>query len=261
VRHEPWIVGLTSLVSNVKRAFELADAFREVGCTIVMGGPQTSVDPLSSLEHADAIVIGEAEGVWGKLLDDWLAGRLERTYRSKEPCDFSSSPRPRWDLVDEGRILTYGVQAPRRCRFHCDFCLVRTLFGAKQRYRGVDDVLREIRDLPPGVVAFADDNLTADRSFARELMRGMEPLGRQWSCQASVDLASDEELVRAMARAGCNSVLIGFETLDEHNLKQMHKSQNRIDRYRSAIELFHSAGIHVIASFVVGFDADGPETF
>ena len=258
----PDLVGITALISNIRRAYELADRFRSLHVPVVMGGPQVTFNIEEALAHADAVVEGEAEAVWEPLLGDFEQGEMRSIYRADELCAFKQSPVPRWDLLDTSKMLTFGVQISRGCPHRCDFCLVRKLFGKSQRYRDIDNVIEEIDALPADAqISFADDNLTADKRYARALMARLAPLKRSWSCQASLEVTEDTELLDLMAGAGCNSILIGFETLDPKSLKAARKPQNRVEKYQVGIENVHRAGMHVLGSFVVGFENDTEETF
>jgi uncharacterized radical SAM superfamily protein len=257
----PDIVGLTAIIPNVKRAYVIADAFRAKGITVVMGGAQVSFNAEESLGHADAVVIGEAEGAWQQCLTDFEAGRLGKTYTAPSRPAFTASPVPRWDLVATGKVMALGVQVSRGCPYKCDFCLVRNLFGERQRYRDVDNVIDEIKSLPKKQITFVDDNLTANKPYARELMKRLRPLKVSWMCQASLDVAADEQLLRDMADAGCTSILIGFESVNPSCLQETHKFHNRISRYEDAVNRIHRVGIHVVGSFIVGFEADDLDAF
>lgn len=257
----PDIVGITALTPNVKRGFELADAFRRAGCTVVMGGPHVSFDVERSLEHADSVVVGEAEGAWERLLADFESDQLRKVYRSGGTPEFKNQPAPRWDLINTRKIMSVGVQASRGCPFACDFCSVRRMYGARQRYRDLDNVIAEIAGLPVRHLTFVDDNLTANKVFARELMERLKPLRVSWVCQASQEVAFDRPLLRAMAAAGCTAILMGFESLDPVNLRDNRKLHNRIDRYDEAVRQIHAVGIHVLGAFIVGFEHDTVAAF
>jgi radical SAM superfamily enzyme YgiQ (UPF0313 family) len=255
-RARPDLVGITGLVSTATRAYELADHFRARGVPVVMGGPHISTNVEQALEHCDSVVIGEAELVWEQCLADAQAGRLQRTYRADEPFDFSRKVLPRWDLVDTSQVVACGVEVSRGCPHKCDFCLVRKLWGLRQRYRKVDDVVAEIQALPTKRVNFVDDNLTANKQMTRELLERLVPLGISWSCQAGLEVAYDKELLELAARSGCESMLIGFESLRPEGLAEACKKHNQIERYEEAIANVHAAGIHIVGSFIVGFDTD-----
>ncbi len=261
IDRKPDIVGITAMIPNINRAYEIANAYRALGVPVAMGGAQVSFNIEESLRHADTIVVGEAEAVWEQCLADFESGQLKPVYRADTFPEFKRSPRPRWDLVGTDKIMALGVQVSRGCPYHCEFCLVPNMFGCRQRYRDIDDVIAEIQSLPKKQISFVDDNLSADKSYARELMRRLKPLGVSWICQASLDLADDEYLLKEMAEAGCTSILFGIESLNPDSLMETRKKHNRIAKYASAIRRVHEAGIIAIASFIVGFDADTLDAF
>jgi len=257
----PDLVGITALNPNVKRGYELADAFRRQGSTVVMGGPQVSFDVERTLEHADAVVVGEAEGSWERLLADFESGRLQQIYRAAAFPAFTRQPAPRWDLIDTRAIMSIGVQTSRGCPFACDFCSVRRMYGPRQRYREIDNVIEEIAGLPIKHLTFVDDNLTANKPYARALMARLKPLRVSWVCQASQEIAFDTPLLQAMAEAGCTAILMGFESVNPDNLRDNNKLHNRLDLYDEAVRRIHAAGIHVLGAFIVGFEHDTRAAF
>lgn len=257
----PDIVGITALGNTVKRGYEIADVFRSKGITVVMGGPQVSFNVEISLKHADAIVIGEAEGSWQQLLKDFELGALKKEYQISTPCSYKTSPIPRWDLIQTDNIMAMPVQVSRGCPYKCEFCVVRNMLGKKHRYRDLDDVINEIKALPKRQLTFADDNLTANKKYAHELMDKLKPLKVSWMCQASLDICEDSELLTKMAASGCTSILIGIESLDDAALAEAGKYQNKIEKYEQGIKTIHDHGIHVIGSFIVGFDTDELDAF
>ncbi len=257
----PSIVGITALGNTVKRGYEIADIFRNRGVTVVMGGPQVSFNVENSLKHADAIVIGEAEGAWQQLLEDFQRGSLKKQYKTDIPCSYNTSPLPRWDLIQTDNIMAMPVQVSRGCPYKCEFCVVRNMLGKKHRYRDIDDVISEIKALPKRQLTFADDNLTANKKYAHELMERLKPLKVSWMCQASLDICEDSELLTKMAESGCTSILVGIESLDDAALLEAGKHQNKIEKYEQGIKTIHDHGIHVIGSFIVGFDTDELDAF
>lgn len=257
----PDLVGITTLVSTVERAYAIARHFRDRKVPVVMGGSFVTFMQEEASAHADAVVVGEAEGLWQTLLGDFEKGCLKSVYAQQEAVPFETGPMPRWDLIKTEDIMTLSVQATRGCPYNCEFCLVNKMFGRRMRYRDPDDVVREIAALPLKKVFFVDDNLTIKKSYARELMRKLKPLGISWVCQCSIDVADDDLLLREMADAGCLSILIGFESLKAESLHETNKRHNRVEEYAKAVAKIHSFGINVLASFVVGFDADTKEDF
>jgi hypothetical protein len=250
------LVGITALCTTIDRAYRIADSFRARNMRVVLGGPYVTYNVEEALAHADSVVIGEAEHVWKDLLDHCERGTLERTYHSATPTAFNNSPLPRWNLIDTARLAALPVQVSRGCPFHCDFCLVSEMFGQAMRYRDIDNIVAEVRSLPKKTVFLVDDNLTANKAFARELMKRLAPLGIAWICQASVEIAEFPDLLADMAAAGCMHMLVGFESVNEASLAEAHKRQNSIGRYAEAIQRIHRSGIQVNASMIVGFDND-----
>jgi len=258
----PDIVGITTLNATMSRAFQLGDDFRSRGITVVMGGINASVMPEEYLRHADSVVIGEAENAWDRLLADFENGSLKKVYTADPKHDYKTPRQPRWDLINMDLIFQVAVQTTRGCPFNCDFCLVSRIFGRKMRFRDIDNVVEEIRNLPSKYIFFVDDNLTINKDYAHRLMHRLRPLGISWACMASIDVADDEELLREMAEAGCYNILVGFESLNPKSLDETHKEHNKGGRiFAEAIRKIHDAGIQINASFIAGFDNDTLEDF
>jgi len=258
----PDIVGITTLAATARRAFELGDHFRSLGAKVVYGGPYASFVTDEALKHGDAVVVGEAEGKWEQCLADFEKGEMKKVYETPGYTEYSRQKPPRWDLVNMKRIFQVAIQVSRGCPFNCDFCLVSKNFGRKMRYREIDNVVEEIKAAPSKYFFFVDDNLTINKRYAKELMKAIKPLGISWGCMCSLDVATDDELLHLMAEAGCFNILVGFESLNPDSLDETQKHHNRGGSiYKEAIEKIHAAGIHINASFVVGFDHDTADEF
>ena len=257
----PDLVGITVLAATSGRAFEIADAYRAEGVPVVLGGTYASFATEECLTHADYVIIGEAEGAWQRFLSDFENGCARQTYQNSEFIPFRQSPTPRWDLVDSRDIMTVGVETSRGCVYKCNFCVVNKMFGTQMRFRDVDDVIAEIETLPVKRVFFVADNFAINKKYARRLVKRLRALRITWICQSSIDIARDEALLREMAEAGCISILIGFESLNERCLEAVEKTQNDVSDFETAIRRIHAHGIHVLGSFIVGFDNDTSETF
>jgi hypothetical protein len=259
---KPDIVGITTLAATAKRAFELGDFYREKGVKVVFGGPYASFQVEEALNHCDAVVVSEAEGKWEQCLEDFEQGRMRKVYESQSYVPYKTQKPPRWDLVNLNRIFQIAIQVSRGCPFNCDFCLVSKNFGRKMRYREIPDVVEELKAAPIKYFFFVDDNLTINKKYAKELMKAIIPLKISWGCMCSIDIASDDELLHLMAEAGCFNILVGFESLNPGSLDASHKYHNKQGTiYEEAIKRIHDAGIHINASFVVGFDDDTLDEF
>jgi len=256
------LIGITGLTSEMPRAYEIADGFRSSGNTVVMGGVHVSALPEEALEHADAVVIGEAELVWAGLLEDFKSGTLKERYRA-ELCDMKNMAIPRRALLDRSM---YGsgfntLQATRGCPFNCDYCTVTSFFGNKFRVRPSDEVIEEVKGLHTKRFFFMDDNIVGRPKYAKELFEKLIPLGTDWGSQASITIAKDAELLKLYARSGGRYAFIGFESLSQKNLEKMKKGWNSAESYSESIKKIHKAGISIVASFVFGLDDDDASVF
>ncbi|MFP4475412.1 MAG: B12-binding domain-containing radical SAM protein [Desulfatibacillaceae bacterium] len=262
------VVGITVRTMFATRAYEISEAYRKRGVKTVLGGIHPSMRPEEAAEHGDAVVVGEAEHVWPGLLKDVENGRLERVYKSQRPTELSACPGPVRKGLSLERYFSDIVQTTKGCPFSCEFCSVHAYDGRKMRHKTVDQVVREVVDLAGAsngykkkAIFFADDNIIGDRQYARQLFAALAPHNLNWSCQASIDLAKEDELLSMMKESGCGAVLVGLETVSRTNLAAMGKNVNLAADYQWAVEKIHSHGILVQGSFIMGYDFDTPEAF
>ncbi len=259
----PDLVGITVKVDTAGRAAQIAATYRARGVPVVMGGVHVSSCPDECLANADAVVLGEAEGLWSQVLQDAAGGRLRRIYIHDSPPDMSLCPPPRWDLLaGKNYLYTNTITVSRGCPWRCDFCYnsvptIRSAFRTKP----IAHILREIESLNTCHVMFIDDNLIGDRGFARKLLVAIESMGLTWHAAVSADVGRCDDLLDLMARAGCQSLFIGFETINSRNLSSSGKRQNLVSEYNDTIGKIHDRGMMVNASIVLGFDHDGPDVF
>jgi radical SAM superfamily enzyme YgiQ (UPF0313 family) len=259
----PDLAALSVETYTARRAYAVADGYRARGVPVVMGGYHPTFLPDEALEHADAVVIGDAEGVWEKLLADFARGQLESRYSGGNQRALTDYRLERSIYKGKRYAPVELVQYGRGCRFACDFCSIHAFYGTDLRVRPVGGLVTEIDGLPKGkLLFFVDDNLFGRKSDLHALLDALEPLGRRWSCQISIDVARDEKLLDRMAHAGCRFVLIGFESLNPASLRQMGKHWNAVSGpYRNVVDALHRRGIGIYGTFVFGYDADTPDTF
>ena len=247
---------------TARRAYELADRYRAQGCRVVMGGHHPSFLPDEALAHADAVVVGDAEGVWETLLADAAAGDLRRLYRADAARPLAGSRIERGIFAGKPYAPVQLVQFGRGCRFACDFCSIQSFYGRSVRFRPLDELRAELATMNRRrLLFFVDDNLFGDAVQLRDLLATIAPFRLRWACQLSIDVARDPALLDALAAAGCRFVLIGFENLEAANLLQMKKGWNRVaGSYRQVVAALHQRGIGVYGTFVFGYDHDTPES-
>ena len=260
---KPDLVGITALTTTAPRAYEIADTFRAKGAKVVLGGIHPSMLPDEAAEHADAVVIGEAEGIWPELIDDFKANKLQKRYQQEERPSMVDMPSPRRDLFAKGAyLLKNTVSTTRGCPYSCSFCTVTTFFGQSYRCRPVEEVIREVKALgKTRMVIFVDDNIVGSPKYAKELFRALIPLNIKWLSQASVTVAEDDELLELAAASGCVDLFIGFESLSPENLLAVGKKINAADEYENVIKKIRSYGIGIHGFFIFGLDDDKPGCF
>jgi radical SAM superfamily enzyme YgiQ (UPF0313 family) len=262
------LVGITFVSFMAGRAYSIADAFRARGVFVVIGGVHATVATDEAAQHADAVIVGEAEAVWPQVLSDFRARKTRPLYRCETPPDLQSLVIPRWDLVSSKYYISPLVQTTRGCNFDCDFCTIRSLFGPP-RHKPVEHVIREIQELNkhkyvpgPLKLMFADDNIIASVPYAKRLFRAMIPLKLGWNSQASINIAHDDELLDLARRSGCDALLIGFESVSQKSLDSVNKGRlNRVASFGSSIEKIHAKGINIYPFIVFGFDNDDSSVF
>jgi radical SAM superfamily enzyme YgiQ (UPF0313 family) len=255
------LAAITVETYTARRAYQLADRFRARGVPVVMGGYHPTFLPDEALAHADAVVRGDAEPVWGAVLRDAARGRLQRTYRGDHDPPLDGVVFDRRIFRGLGYPPIAAVQVGRGCRYACDFCSIHSFYGSRVRHRPIGQVVEEIAALGRRNVLIVDDNLFIDRDHAARLFQALTPLRIRWGCQVSIDVAGAPELLALMAASGCVAALVGFESLDPGNLRQMNKgwSLRHLD-LRSAVARFHDHGIMVYGSFIFGYDHDTADT-
>ncbi|MBC8388705.1 MAG: B12-binding domain-containing radical SAM protein [Actinobacteria bacterium] len=257
------LVGITTLTITAKRAYEIADTFRAKGVKVILGGSHPSALPKEASQHADAVVIGEGEGIWANVIKDFKANKLQRIYSQRKQPSLLNLPIPRRDLFADGAYYFRNtISTTRGCPNACSFCSVTSFFGHTYRCRPVEEILKEIKTLNhKKLIVFVDDNIAGNPKFAKELFRALVPYKLKWVAQASVTIARDDELLKLAAASGCMILLIGFETLSPDNLAAMGKRVNVVDEYEMVIRKIHSHGIAIHGFFILGLDEDDEYVF
>jgi len=252
------LVGFTGMSCEIPHVYEMADEFRNRGIPIVIGGYHATALPDEALEHADAVVVGEAEGLWPTILDDMKKGvARQKIYQNKNFIEMRDMAVPRRELLDrEMYSVLATIQATRGCPNNCDYCTVSNFFGRSYRCRPVGEVVAEIKGLPDKKWMFLDDNLVAKVNYAKELLKALIPLNITWGAQASFTITNDPELMDLYAEAGGEYIFIGFESISQTALKSIRKNFNQSNKYAEGIRQLHKRGISIMGSFIFGLDDD-----
>lgn len=259
------LVGISVETYTARRAYQIASEFRKRGVSVVMGGFHATLAPEEAIEYAESVVIGEAEDLWPKVIEDFKKGKLEKFYRQISRPDLAGIKPDRSIYKGKPYFKIALVEAGRGCQYKCDFCAVQSFFKSTQKRRPLSDILDEIKELKKegrGVIFFVDDNITCHKEEAKKLMRALIPLKIKWGSQASIHAAFDPEFLSLMKESGCMGVLVGFESLSKKNLNDMNKNFNKIGGgIENAIKNFRKYGIRLYPTFMFGYPDDDKEAF
>jgi radical SAM superfamily enzyme YgiQ (UPF0313 family) len=246
------------------RAYEISDEFRGRGKKVILGGFHVSHLPEEALSHADAVVIGEGDRVWKEVIRDFQGSKFKKIYKDDRLVSLSEMNTLKRDLIKgKGYLFTNTIQTTRGCPFQCEFCSVSSFFGRSYRTRPIPLVVEELVTLrQESVFLFlVDDNLVGNRPYAKALFQEMTAFQFKWASHAPLDFANDEELLRLASQSGCMALFVGFESLTRENLSMMGKKTSLGISPIEAVKKFHDQGVGILASFILGYDHDTPDTF
>jgi radical SAM superfamily enzyme YgiQ (UPF0313 family) len=259
------LVGISIETYTALRAYQIASEFRRRGRTIVMGGFHATLCTDEVAEYADAVVVGQAEGSWQNVLEDFRNGTLKKIYKSENTSKIKTDVIPDRKIYGNRNYINIRlVEAGRGCKFRCEFCSIQQFFEGKHFSRPVSVIVQELQELRKDktLIFFVDDNITSNAGFARELFTALIPLKIKWVGQADITIARDGELLKLMVESGCQGILIGFESLNPDNLKKMNKSFNAVDGGPAqAVKVIHQHGLRLYATFLYGYSNDRQEDF
>ena len=263
------LVGITAMTQQAPRAYEIGDAFRDRGTYVALGGIHPTVMPEEAATHADTVFVGEAENSWPEFVREFEAGHPRAMYDSADfpDVDMKSLPIPRFDLLSRYKYPVVYVQATRGCPHDCEFCVASNVYGRHYKYKRVEQVVEEIKEVKRhwkfAQIGFADDNLFVNKRYARKLIAAFKEMNFSWFAVCDVSIADDEDFLRELHESGCRTVLIGFETTSEGNLRQMNESQwklKQLSKYPESVRRIQRWGIGVYGSFILGLDEDTKDT-
>ena len=248
--------GLLALVREAKRR----------GKTVVAGGPHPTSLPEAVLEAGcDFVVRGEGENTIPLLLEAMRHGKTGIIENGEKP-DLTTSPIPRFELLQLKDYVTFTIQTSRGCPFNCEFCDVVNLFGRTPRHKTPKQVIAELETLhrlgTRGSVFICDDNFIGSKKHARAFLQELIPWLRsrgepyRFLTQASVNLGQDPEMIDLMTAANLREVFIGIESPDENVLQTSHKYHNIKHPLLESLYTLKKNGMEVIGSFIIGLDGE-----
>jgi len=255
------IVGISCMTYNAPRGYEIADIFRRRGVTVVLGGYHPSALPEEAKQHADAVVIGEAELTWPRLLDDWEKRELKPFYRPDKLIDPHLIPPARHNIKSEKTIVE-SIQASRGCPVGCEFCSIQNIEGSYYRSRPICQLIDEMKSIRTKNIFFADSSLDINPGYTKNLFKEMKELDKKFTCFGNINvLGRDEELLKLASEAGCLRWLIGFESFNQDNIDGIGKKTNKVKEYRQSVRKIKEYDMLVVGMFMFGLDNDTVDVF
>jgi radical SAM superfamily enzyme YgiQ (UPF0313 family) len=257
------VIGISIMTQTCIRGYQIANEFKKRGKIVVFGGIHATAMPDEAILYGNAVVIGEAEGLWDIVLDDIRHHRLKSFYKLDKLPDLQSHVMPRRDLIkcSSGKFSIAPIETTRGCPYNCDFCTVSRFFGTRQRHKPISDIITDIESCKEKNLFFLDDNITGDKRYAKELFRAMIPQKKIWVGQASIQVASDTELIKLAYQSGCRALLIGFESMSDSGINQYRKTLKTVEENILAVKKLQDNGIMTMASLIFGLDSDTPAVF
>jgi radical SAM superfamily enzyme YgiQ (UPF0313 family) len=245
---------------------EIIGLCNRLGKPVAIGGPGATSVP-HFYAKADFQVLGEVEDIISDFVAAWESGARQGVFTAEKfQVDVRKTPIPRFDLLKFDRYLYIGVQFSRGCPFTCEFCDIIELYGRAPRTKSNDQMLAELDELYRlgyrGHVDFVDDNLIGNKKAVKAFLPALKDwLERhdypfEFTTEASLNLADDEELLRLMNEANFVGVFMGIESPDPETLVQMRKKQNTRRSIPDSVHKIYGAGMFVTAGFIVGFDSE-----
>ncbi len=263
------LVLISGMIAQKPDFIELIRQAKTRGKTVAVGGPYPTALPDESLgAGADFLVLDEGEMTIPPFLEALAEGKTGGTFRSTVKPDITRTPVPRYDLLTMDAYSEMAVQFSRGCPYNCEFCDIIVLYGRRSRTKTPEQMLTELEYLYSlgwrRSIFLVDDNFIGNKKHVKQFLKALSPWQEthgypfSFGTEASVDLARDPELMELMTDCRFGSVFLGIETPDADSLNQIGKVQNTRFALDDAIHTITSAGIRVMAGFIIGFDNEAP---
>lgn len=254
------LVGITITLDVMPRAVEIAEEFHRLGIPVVAGGIHVTSSPDECRGYFDAICIGAAERIWARMIEDAEEGRLQQVYHDMTDFRGEEIASPAYHRIDKNRYLyTNIITTSRGCPNRCGFCY-NSCRNRMYIRRPVANVLRDIEGLGTRHILFIDDNFIGVPAYTRELLNHLRGRELKWSAAVTTKIADYPDVLDLMAETGCQSLFIGFESINNSSLHGVNKD-NQFEKYERIVTAIHSRGIMINASMVFGLDGDEPDVF
>lgn len=258
------LVGITSYTMTAPHVYRLADEFRKRGKKVVLGGYHPTAMPAEAKEHADSVVLGEAEVTWPQVIADAQAGTLQPFYGPRPDFDIAAIPPLRRDLIRQNPFLG-AVQSTRGCPNSCEFCAIASFCGHGIKQRPIKQVVEEIKRMPNPIYIIHDPSLTVNPAYSRELFKELirQRIHKGWVSNGNANVLGkvDDEFLDLARKSGCVEWFVGFESVSQAALNGIKKVVNKVEDFKKTIKRIHDHGMTVQGGIIFGFDEDAPDIF
>jgi len=259
------LVGITGYGTlELLRAKEVYKEFKKRSIPVVIGGPTIFHFTKDLLSCADSIVLGEGEGAWERVVRDAKNKKLKRVYQNKELVDLSKvETLPRRDLTKNKNYALSEVEVSRGCVYNCDYCTTPKFNRGGYRFYPIKRIIRDVEqclEYPTKIkkhILFVDSDIAIKPEYKIKLFKKLIPYNIAWSAQCNISIAKNKRLLSVLAKSGCVSLGVGFESVNQESLESVNKpSTNKVLEYKKAIKTLHDYGIEVTGFFMFGLDGD-----
>jgi len=258
------LIGITSYTMTAPRVYEIADDFRRRGKKVVLGGYHPTAMPQEAIQHADSVVLGEAELTWPELIHDVEKGVLKQFYGPNPDFDMAAIPPIRRDLIRQNPMIG-AVQSTRGCPNQCEFCAIASFCKHAVKHRPVKNVVDEIIQMPNRIFVIHDPSLTVNPSYSRELFKELirQKVHKGWVSNGNSNVLGkiDDEFLDLAKKSGCVEWFVGFESVSQESLNGIKKTVNKVEDFKKTIKRLHKHGMAVQGGIIFGFDQDTPDIF
>lgn len=251
------IIAFSTETFAAKRAYELCSKYKNENNITVIGGFHPTCVPDEAEKYCDIVIIGDAEDTWGSFINDYKNNSLKKRYISNSNFVLQYLNYNHICFSNKKYLPIGTVFFSRGCKFNCDFCSIKAVYPNKILQKDKYIIQQELKEIKEKVIFFIDDNIFSDKNSLMEFLDIIKPLNKRWACQISIDIAMQDDLLSIMKESGCFLVLIGFESLNIDNLKEMNKKANiNIENYHKAVKNIYKHKLMIYATFIFGYDYD-----
>jgi radical SAM superfamily enzyme YgiQ (UPF0313 family) len=248
-------------------AFEIALKFRERGKQVIGGGKFVSTFPELVLPYFDSILVGEAQNVWHKMVEDLVSNNLKKIYHAGPLPSVKNIPPPRYDLVESKYTVPIVTETSRGCIHSCTYCQLN-IKPIPFRTRPVKDVIRDLtstQKLPwykRKMAMILDNHFSGDLEHAKKLLKEIAKLN-YWAIgfQYSMESLKNDEFIALLSKANCRMSFLGMESLNEKSLKAVQKKQNKVNEYKEFFDKLHRNGILTFVGLMFALEEDTKEYY